>query len=408
MMTQRTSHLQEKAQPLLDLSNDERISLIRKGVFIDLPRFKPIFDWLNVLLEWPETVRPDCLLLVAESNSGKSSIFERFREEANGSNDPNHEVSPVRVVMINTPPTGDRLAFYQRLIDALFGAFSGSAKLATARSQAIRQLKAHGVRLVLLDELHDAMSGTLRQQELFITELKQFMSESKIMIAAAGLEKAPALFARDSQLTSRFRTLDVAPFKHDEELGTLLYGLGRRLPLRRPSDLLDEKIVEEVSRRAEGAIGDIYSLLAHCAIKAIEDGSEQITLKGIRSADWQRPTQRRAFTRKGRFALKAEQKLNDALFAQQEDGDVGDEPQAEPPSAVGTPAPEPPVVKPAGTAAISPTRGKGTCKGAAAGKPATQATGTQGTASAAKRKPATPAKPAVKAPAKEVAKKKTG
>lgn len=322
MSDKATTHLQSKAAAQLSLSDEERIQIIRQGSYIELPRFAKTGKLLQALLDFPVVTRPKALLIVAPPNNGKSTILERFLRQSNPSEDLRRETSALRVLMINAPPAGDRLGFYQRILDATFTVYNPKSSWTTLRSQVVRLCRQHGIKVLLLDELHDVLAGTTNQQNLFNIELKQFMNETKVSIAAAGLEKAPALFLRDPQLTSRFEKFDLDPFQPDEELGMLLASIERRLPLRDASNLKDPRIVAEVSRRAEGAIGDIYSLLSHCAIEAIEKKTrpERITLTALRNADWQRPTQRTAFTRQARTRVAAENQAADEAFARELDG----------------------------------------------------------------------------------------
>ncbi|MFZ3116771.1 MAG: TniB family NTP-binding protein, partial [Variovorax sp.] len=312
-----TTHLSPKAATQLELSNKERIRIIRAGSFITLKRTEEVLDALEDMLHAPRVTRPKNLLLIGDPNNGKSTILEHFLETSNGPADPSTEKAAIKVVMINAPPAGDRKDFYVRILEALFAVYNPTASHTVLRPQAVRLFRDHGIEVLIVDELHDALSGTERQQNLFNAELKQFSNETKARIAAAGLEKAGTLFIRDTQMTSRFKRMFLEPFKADKNLGTLLATMEKRLPLRHPSNLKDPRVVAEVANRSEGAIGDVCDLIEHCAIAVIKSGAtpECITLKTIQNIDWQRPTARKAFTRLGRDNAAKEQRDADKAFA---------------------------------------------------------------------------------------------
>lgn len=317
MDTVSISHLTPKAAAQLELSSRERIRIIRAGSFITLERTEAVLDALEDMLHAPRVTRPKNLLLVGDPNNGKSTILEHFLETSNGPTDPSAQKAAVKVVMINAPPAGDRKDFYIRILEALFVVYNPTASYSALRPQAVRLFREHGIEVLIIDELHDALSGTERQQNLFNAELKQFSNETKARIAAAGLEKAGTLFIRDTQMTSRFTRMFLKPFAADKELGTLLATMEKRLPLRQRSNLKDPRIVAEVAHRSEGAIGDVCDLIAHCAVAVIKSGAtpECITLKTIQNIDWQRPTARKAFTRLGRDKAAAAERDADAAFS---------------------------------------------------------------------------------------------
>jgi hypothetical protein len=105
------------------------------------------------------------------------------------------------------------------------------------------------------------------------------------------------VFAQDEQMSSRFKPLRMPRWTPGANLGSLLATLENRTPLRKPSDLKSQKMMAEISKRAEGSLGDTCDLVRECAIAAIRDPAkpERITLDQIKKLDWVPPTKRKLF-----------------------------------------------------------------------------------------------------------------
>jgi len=74
-------HLRPELLSVMALPDKERIQRIKPIAWINYPRAKAILAKLEDLLEAPKSPRPDNLLLVGDSNSGKSAIAFHFLEK---------------------------------------------------------------------------------------------------------------------------------------------------------------------------------------------------------------------------------------------------------------------------------------------------------------------------------------
>lgn len=302
---QELLHLREKSRPLALLPNDERIALIQEGFWISLRAAKNVIDQLQLMLDAPRVTKPPCLLLIGDPDSGKSSIFERFQKLHLPDADPNSPVSGSPVISINCPDGRDRSAIYVRILSALFASFKPAEKPEILRAQVIRLFNELQVRMLLIDELHDALGGTAAEQNSLRKAIKDLTNVTKVNIAAAGIQTARTFFAVDTQMTSRFRkTIELPVWKADADLGELLATLEQRIPLRKPSDLKAPAMLAEICRRSEGNLGDICNLVQEAAISAINDPKkpEMIDMARIRSLTWTSPSSRRNFQK---YSVKA-------------------------------------------------------------------------------------------------------
>ena len=111
-------HLRDKTRSLALLSDDQRIAVIQEGFWISLSTAKNVIDKLQTMLDAPRVTKPPCLLLVGNSDSGKSSIFERFLYLHPPDGDSKSPVSLSPVVSINCPDGRERGAIYVRILTA--------------------------------------------------------------------------------------------------------------------------------------------------------------------------------------------------------------------------------------------------------------------------------------------------
>jgi polynucleotide 5'-kinase involved in rRNA processing len=73
--SQQFPHLGKKAAVQALLSADERIAIIQEGTWINLEAPKNVIAKLEAMLSAPRITKPPCLLLIGDSDSGKSSIL---------------------------------------------------------------------------------------------------------------------------------------------------------------------------------------------------------------------------------------------------------------------------------------------------------------------------------------------
>lgn len=312
MMTDATQdkllHLREKTRPQALLPDDQRIAFIQKGFWINLATAKSVIDKLQAMLDAPRVTKPPCLLLIGNPDSGKSSIFERFLKLHAPDGEPTSPLAQSPVVAISCPEGRDRSAIYVRILTALFARFKPAEKPEFLRAQVIRLFRDLNVRMLLIDELHDALRGTVGEQNSLRTAIKDLTNVTKVNIAAAGIQTARTFFAIDTQMTSRFRhTIELPVWKAGDELGELLASLERRIPLRKASGLKEPAMLAAILRRSEGNLGDICNLVQEAAISAINDPKrpEMIDVDRIKTFEWTSPSSRRNFSKPQKLAVSS-------------------------------------------------------------------------------------------------------
>jgi len=290
-------HLNDAAKVLVSASEAERIRAIRAGTWLGYPRAKEILTRMEDLLEYPRITRMPNMLLVAPSFNGKTSILERFLEQHPPALDPVGEATICPVVMVESPPTPDVSSFYSRVLDALMAPYKPTAAPQEKNSQIKLLFRQLGVKMLIVDEIHHLIAGSLNRQKDFRNALKSLGNETKVVIVAAGIEDAYNAFNTDPQMSSRFSPEELPLWRADNQFGSLLATLELRTPLKKPSSLKEPAVMLEMHTRSEGTLGDMCDLFKELAVDAIRSKAEEITLERIRSLRWVPPSKRKQYQR---------------------------------------------------------------------------------------------------------------
>jgi hypothetical protein len=291
------SHLNEQAKALINESDEARIAFIRGGTWLNYPRAKEALAKLEDLLAYPKITRMPNLLLVAPSFNGKTSILERFVAQHPAVVDPDGEKSICEVVMIEAPSTPDVSAFYSRILDALMAIYKPTASAQAKNSQIKILFEQLGVKMLIIDEIHHLIAGSLNRQKDFRNALKSLGNETKIVIVASGIEDAFTAFNTDPQMSSRFTPFELPLWKANNQFGALLATLELKTPLKKPSNLKSPEKMQQIFYRTEGTLGDMHDFFKELAVNAIRTGAEEITFETINSLDWVPPSKRKQYRR---------------------------------------------------------------------------------------------------------------
>ena len=109
-------HLHESFRAALKLGPEERIRFLHEPRWIGYARAKLILDDMAALMRMPKVPRMRNMLVVGDSNNGKSKIIERFTEmhgEGYVSED-SHSIRPV--IVAESPPSADEKGLYVSIL----------------------------------------------------------------------------------------------------------------------------------------------------------------------------------------------------------------------------------------------------------------------------------------------------
>ena len=282
------SHIHKNFRHIALLPNSERIEFIDTPRWIGYSRANEVIEVMQGLMNKVKQHRMPNLLLVGDSNNGKTTIIQDFAARFGESYSDEKLVIPV--CLIQAPPSANEKDLYISLIDFFALPFKSSDSAGILRAQAVHTLRETNVKILIIDEVHSMLTGTARQQRLIMNAIKYLCNALQLPIVLSGTKDAVRILHTDPQHASRFDVAELPLWQNDKEFKRLIGSFETILPLKKPSDLTETSTLNLIYSISGGNIGNVKRLINDCAIEAIESGEERITNKMIEDRSWLRPT----------------------------------------------------------------------------------------------------------------------
>lgn len=286
-------HLSQKAASFLNLSDEERIDKIRARRWIPYPAANDILNDLEDLLAYPPTHRMPNLLIIGNTNNGKTMLIEHFRKKHPAKDDYMENTVSIPIVGIQAPPTPDESRLYSAILTQLFAPYRQNDRVDKKAAQAIHLLKTVGTKLLVIDEIHSILAGSVAKQRAFLNALRHLGNDLRIPIIALGTQEAYRAIRTDAQLANRFTPVELPLWELDNDYLRLLSSFEVMLPLRRSSNLIQAPLAQKIRELSEGLLGEISTVLVTASVEAIRNGSEKITLELLSHIRFVPPRKRR-------------------------------------------------------------------------------------------------------------------
>lgn len=285
------SHLTPAAQRVALLPTPERVAHVRADRWIGYTRAADALARLEALIMWPSKQRMPNLLLIGPTNNGKSMIIEKFRRAHPPTSEVERERIPVLVVQMPSEPSVIR--FYVTLLAAMGAPLQPRQRLAELEQTALRLLRAVGVQVLVIDELHNVLSGSGSVRREFMNLLRFLGNQLRIPLVGVGTRDAYLAIRSDDQLENRFEPITLPRWEVDTDSRSLLASFAASFPLRRRSEIATVEMTTYLLTRCEGTIGELSRLLTDAAIAALDSGEECINRTTLLLAGYNGPTERR-------------------------------------------------------------------------------------------------------------------
>ena len=183
-----------------------------------------------------------------DSGMGKTMIMERFRDDNPPGFDPGtgRERAPVLAMeMVGKP--GER-RFYAELLALLGAPQSPRADIVQMEQAALRLLKAVGVQVLVIDEVHNLLAGSHRDQRVVLNTLRFLSNRLQISLVCFGVTDAREAISGDVQLARRFEEFSISRWAANEQFETLVSSILRNTLLRKPTVLTPRSSNSAVTR----------------------------------------------------------------------------------------------------------------------------------------------------------------
>jgi len=283
-------HVHQDFRHIMMLSDKERLEFLDEPRWIEYKTARLIMDTLQGLLHKPKRPRMQNLLIVGDSNNGKTTIVRRFRELC-GQGYVNEDAEPVKpVILAEAPPSADEKGLYISILERFFAPYRATDPVSKLRYQVIHLFRSCHVDLLVIDEFHSLLTGTPIKQREIMNAIKLLCNELAIPIIGVGTREAVRVLHTDPQHASRFDVVNLPLWELNQDFQQLLAGFEKVLPLKKPSRLHKPELAGLLHIVSEGNIGNLHRLLVECASEAIKSGVEQIDKIIIEKKSWVRPT----------------------------------------------------------------------------------------------------------------------
>ncbi|PST64681.1 transposase [Rhizobium sp. SEMIA4064] len=285
MVVTHYSHLQPAYRQYADLTADERIAWIRADRWLETANAHLALARLNDLLTYPPRDRMPCLLIYGDTGMGKTKIIRKFLRDRVPTFDRGTGTTTMPVVAMQMPAEPIERDVYGELLNAMNA--PGPMGDATFRLKATCRnlMRSMSVCMLIIDEIHAMLSGTYRQQRIFLNVIRFLANDLKVPLICAGTDLARQALLTDPQLAERFETFHLKRWVNDQHLAQLLASLGTILPLRRASDLGSAPVRRRILELTDGVTVRIFRLIETVAAEAVRSGKEAIALESFAGDD---------------------------------------------------------------------------------------------------------------------------
>jgi len=293
------SHLSDATKEIMLLSDEERILHIKRDRWVGYDRANQIITKLEDLLVHPKIERMPNMLIIGDSNNGKTRLINHFFKKHPAHDNPLGRSIKVPVLLLEAPSSGTVEHLYKRILDLLICPYKSSIKLSDLEEQVIDVLKEIDLGIIIIDEIHNFLTGAPREQRHFLTALKTLGNMVKVPIIGVGTNAAFTAFQTDSQTANRYVGERLTKWKLDNQFLRFLASIELIIPLKDPSNLIGKQISTKIYATSEGLIGEISTLLNEAAIWSIRNSKanhpECITIESINACGYRPPSIRASY-----------------------------------------------------------------------------------------------------------------
>jgi hypothetical protein len=270
------SHLTPAAAAFLSEPNDRRIRAVMSERWVQYPRAGQALEILERLLDRPRTTRMPSIAIYGDSGMGKTMIMEKFRRDHPPVFDVDAGIERKRVLALQMAARPGERRLYSQILAALGAPHNQRATVVDIEQVTLRLMKAVDVQILLLDETHNILAGTFREQRTILNVLRYLSNELRISLVCFGVNEAREAISGDVQLARRFEEYPLPRWSADENFEQLILAIIRNVPLREPS-ALSARAIRRILQVTGGITARVFRMLDELAIDAITTGAERIT-----------------------------------------------------------------------------------------------------------------------------------
>lgn len=150
-----------------ETEEDGRIALIQSDIWIGFPRAEQVLERLDGLIRMPRQTHMPGLLVHGASGIRKTMIARNLSRRHALEYDLESGITRTPLLFLQAPPAPDERRFYLHILAAV-----GAPATLSLRAQSVASLEVRvvsllrdlGLRMLMIDEVHNLLAGTHREQ----------------------------------------------------------------------------------------------------------------------------------------------------------------------------------------------------------------------------------------------------
>lgn len=179
------------------------------------------------------------------------------------------------VLYMQMPSNPDTKRFYAAILRELKVPSISTERLMYFEERVIRYMEFCSVKLLMIDEIHNILSGRKSQQYELLNVLRYLGNKLQIPIVGFGTKDAYLAIRADDQLENRFEPYLLPAWKSGEEYDSLLASFIALMPLRNKSDLNNPQLSKKILTMSEGILGEIATIITRKYFVIYLEGKEK-------------------------------------------------------------------------------------------------------------------------------------
>ena len=150
--------------------------------------------------------------------------------------------------------------------------------------RALSHLRDMDLKMVVIDEVHNLLAGSYREQRRFLNMLRFLANDLCASLVVFGFKEALETARGDDQLARRLDEHYLPLWEDDVEFSRLIQTLIASMALEQRSGLTVASL-RTILKVTGGATSRVFIMIKALAVEAIETGEERITDEAVQS--WQ-------------------------------------------------------------------------------------------------------------------------
>lgn len=158
-------------------------------------------------------VKAISIAVYGDGGMGKSMIVGRFKHDAAFFADADFGKTQRRFLVVELSGGPGERRLYAQILTALGAPHYPRATIVGLEQATIRLLRALGVQVLLIDEIHDVIAGSWREQRIVLNTLRFLSNEANLSLVCFDITEAREAINGDVQLAGRFDVITLPRWK---------------------------------------------------------------------------------------------------------------------------------------------------------------------------------------------------